>query len=170
MVKVFICCKLNLVAMQVREAMYPEYKVLPNATKLYSGAMKKVEKLMGPILRTICCLGQGQLIRRQIANLLQFGCQMDAHLLFQALDTFNHGVVNEIKRHYRNPEKHPYPKKENPLLFETNSLLEACGMDDPMQKIYITSQPLEGLPVLLFLFLLTYLPKVSLAESSTLLV
>ncbi len=32
-------------------------------------------------------------------------------------------------------------------------------MHDPLDKIYITSQPLEGLPVLLFLFLLTYLPK-----------
>ena len=32
-------------------------------------------------------------------------------------------------------------------------------MDDPSSKIYITSPPLEGLPVLLFLFLLTYLPK-----------
>lgn len=32
-------------------------------------------------------------------------------------------------------------------------------MDDPMHKVYITSQPLEGLPVILLLFLLTYLPK-----------
>jgi WASH complex subunit strumpellin len=145
---------------QVREALYPEYKVVANASKLYSGAMKKVEKLMGPILRTVCNLGQGQLIRRQIANLLQFGCQMDAHLLYQALDTFNKGVVSEIRRHYRSPDKHPYPARDNPLLFETNTLLEAGGMDDPLHKIYITSQPLEGLPVLLFLFLLTYLPKV----------
>lgn len=122
--------------------------------------MKKVEKLMLPILKIVRSLGQGQLIRRQVANLLQFGCQMDAHLLYQALDTFNVGVVNDVKRHYRNPEKYPYPKKENPLLFETNALLESCGMDEALHKIYITSHPLEGLPVILFLFLLTYLPKV----------
>lgn len=146
---------------QVREALYPEFKILANGSKLYSGAMKKVEKLMGPVLRVVCNLGQGQLVRRQITNVLQFGCQMDAHLLFQALDTLNHGVVQEIRRHYRLPDRHPYPDRSNPLLQETTALLEACGMDDPLQKIYVTSQPLEGLPVLLFLFLLTYLPKVS---------
>ena len=32
-------------------------------------------------------------------------------------------------------------------------------MNDPCNKIYITSQPLEGLPVLLFLFVMAYLPK-----------
>jgi hypothetical protein len=37
--------------------------------------------------------------------------------------------------------------------------VEAVGLDDPLHKIYITTYPLEGLPVLLFLFLLTYLPK-----------
>lgn len=143
---------------QVREELFPEHRVLPNATKLYTKAMKNVEKLMLPLLKFIRRIGQGQLIRRQIANVLQFGCQLDAHLLHHALDTFNRGLVNDIYRHYRDP-KYPYPAKENPLLFETTSLLESCGMDDPFFKIYITSQPLEGLPVLLFLFLLTYLPK-----------
>ena len=121
--------------------------------------MKKVEKLMLPLLKHIRRLGQGQLIRRQISNVLQFGCQLDAHLLHQALDTFNRGLLNDVRRHYRNPEKHPYPAKENPLVFEATALVESCGLDDPMDKIYITSQPLEGLPVLLFLFLLTYIPK-----------
>ncbi len=123
--------------------------------------MKKVENLMLPLLKFIRKIGQGQLIRRQMANLLQFGCQLDAHLLYQALDTFNKGLLNDVKRHYANPETHSYPAKDNPLMFETTALLEACGLDDPMSKIYVTTQPLEGLPVLLFLFLLTYLPKVS---------
>jgi WASH complex subunit strumpellin len=116
---------------------------------------------MLPLLKFVRKIGQGQLIRRQISNLLQFGCQLDAHLLYQALDTFNKGLVNDVKRHYVHPATSPYPTKENPLLFETAALLEACGLDDPMSKIYVTTEPLEGLPVLLFLFLLTYLPKVS---------
>lgn len=143
--------------------MYPEHKIPINASKLYANAMKKVEGLMNPILKTLLKIGQGQLLRRQIANLLQFGCQLDAHLLFQALDTFNRGLLNDVKKHYASPDKHPYPAKGNPLLRETAALLEACGLDDPMHKIYITSQPLEGLPVLLLLFLVTYLSKVSAA-------
>lgn len=145
--------------LQVRDGLYPELRVSPSASKLYANAMKKVENLMLPILKFVRKIGQGQLIRRQISNLLQFGCQLDAHLLYQALDTFNKGLVNDVKKHYADPSK-PYPSKDNNLLVETTALLEACGMDDPMCKIYVTSQPLEGLPVLLFLFLLTYLPKV----------
>lgn len=131
-----------------------------NALKLYASAMKKVEALMLPVLRFLRTIGQSQLLRRQIANLLQFGCQLDAHLLFQALDTFNRGLLNDMRKHHAQPHKHPYPAPDNPLLKETTTLLEASGLDDPSAKIYVTSQPLEGLPVLLLLFLLTYLPKV----------
>lgn len=145
---------------QVREALFPEYRTVSNATKLYANAMKKVEKLMLPLLKHIRRIGQSQLIRRQISNVLQFGCQLDAHLLHQALDTFSRGLITDVRRHYQQPDKYSYPSEGNPLLPETAALCEACGLDDPLSKIYITSQPLEGLPVLLFLFLLTYLPKV----------
>lgn len=145
---------------QIRNALFPEYKTPPNSSKLYVNAMKKVENLMLPLLKFVRKLGQGQLIRRQISNLLQFGSQLDAHMLYQALDTYNRALMNDIRMHYANPEK-PCPDKDSPLLFETTVLLEACGLDDPMQKVYITTQPLEGLPVLLFLFILSYLPKVT---------
>lgn len=144
---------------QIREALFPEFRTPPNATKLYASGMTKLKNLMLPLLILIRRLGQSQLIRRQIAHSLQFGCQLEAHLLYQALDTFNHGLLNDIRKHYKQPDKFPYPEKENPLLFETASLMESCGMDDPLHKIYITSQPLEGLPILLFMFLLTYLPR-----------
>jgi hypothetical protein len=124
--------------------------------------MKKVEKLMIPLLKSIRRIGQTQLIRRQIANLLQFECQLDAFQLYQSLSTFDRALMNDIRNHYRYPDRYPYPDPStNPLMFETTSLLEACGKDDPLHKIYITSDPLEGLPQLLFLFLLSYLPKVS---------
>lgn len=144
---------------QIREALYPEHKIPSNASKLYANAVKKTENLMLSLLKSIRKLGQIQLIRRQIANLLQFGCQLDAHLLFQALDSFNRGVMTDVSRHYAHPDKFSFPSRDNPLLFETTALLEACGLDDPLNRIYVTTDPLEGLPVLLFLFLLTYLPK-----------
>lgn len=143
---------------QVRSALYPEHKIPENASKLYINAVKKVENLLLPVLRIVRKIGQGQLLRRQICNLLEFGCQLDAHLLYQALDTFNRGLVKDIKKHYLQPDS-PYPSEDSPLLGETTALLDACGLDDPMHKIYVTTQPLEGLPVLLLLFLLSYLPK-----------
>ena len=144
---------------RIREELSPDHLIVQNSVKMYGSAMKRVQQLMLPLLKTIRRLGQSQLIRRQVAQCLQFGCQLEAHSLYQSLDTFNKSLVNDIKRHYTHPEKFPYPVKESPLLFETVSMIESCGMDDPFHKVYATSEPLEGLPVLLFIFLLTYLPK-----------
>ena len=158
--------------------------------------MNKVENLMLPLLKFMRIIGQGQLIPRQIAFLLQFNCQMDAHLL-QSLDTFNHTLMNEIRRHYHEPEKYRYPSSDNMILYETMVMMmmmedknDDGGSDDDddlysvylfidlyllcryywmhqgwviqcrKYTVYVTTEPLEGLPVLLFLFLLIYQPKV----------
>ena len=90
---------------------------------------------MAPILQFICRIGQGQLIRRQIAYTLQLGCQLDAHMLYQTLDTFNTSLMNDVIQHYRHPEASPYPTNENPILVETATLLQACGLEDPLDKV-----------------------------------
>jgi hypothetical protein len=90
-------------------------------------------------------IGQGQLIRRQIAFLLQFNCQMDAHLLYQSLDTFNHTLMNEIRRHYHEPEKYSYPSSDNMILYETMVLMMVedknddgeSDDDDDLYSIYL---------------------------------
>ena len=84
--------------------------------------MNKVENLMLPLLKFMRIIDQGQLIPRQIAFLLQFNCQMDAHLL-QSLDTFNHTLMNEIRRHYHEPEKYSYPSSDNMILYETTVMM-----------------------------------------------
>jgi WASH complex subunit strumpellin len=145
---------------QVRDGLYPEHRTGPATARLYATAVRKVENLMLPILICVRRIGQSQLIRRQLNSLMRFGCQLDAHNYYLALDTFNRGLTKDMKNHNRHPDKYPYPNQEmNPLLFEVSELLSAAGMDDPLEKIYITTSPLEGLPQLLFLFLLTYLPK-----------
>ena len=66
---------------------------LPIPTTHTQPAVKKMEPLMPSMLKHVCRIGQSQLIRRQMAFSLRFGCQLDAHLLFQALDTFNAGTI-----------------------------------------------------------------------------
>lgn len=119
----------------MRESLFPEYRVVAATSKLYIAGAAKLDKLMDPLLAFLCRIGQGQLIRRQIAYSLQFGCQLDAHLLFQALDTFNTSLLNDVLKHYRQPDKYPYPPGKSPLLPETAALLEACGLDDPLHKV-----------------------------------
>ncbi len=146
----------------MRTQLFPECRILPPASvKVYANLVKKLEPMMMNLLTSIRRIGQGLLIRRQITNVLKLSCQLDAHLLFQSLESYNKGLLNDIQRHYENPEKFPsYPSDNNPVLYELTALLEACGLDDPVQKVYITTSPLEGLPEVLFIFLLTYLSKV----------
>lgn len=134
---------------------------LGNIPKLCAGTIKMIEGVLPVFLSTLLKLGQNQLLRSHITQSLQFNCHMDAHVLHLALNSLNTAVLNDMKRHYGDPDKFAYPEKTNPLLFEMTRLLESCGMDDSTQKIYITAQPLENLPLLVLLFLITYVPKVS---------
>mmetsp|Transcript_15176 Transcript_15176/g.51428 ORF Transcript_15176/g.51428 Transcript_15176/m.51428 type:complete len:486 (+) Transcript_15176:2-1459(+) len=143
----------------IREALFPASKTPPNPGKLYAGAAKKVEKLMLPMLKAVRKIGQAQLIRRQIANVLRFSCRIDANLLYQAVDTLNKAVLSDVRMHYRRPDSAPLPAEDNPLLEELGRIVDACGADDPMAKVFVTSTPLEGMPVLLMLFVLSYMPK-----------
>ncbi len=152
----------------MRNFLSPEYKLPENATRFYTTAIKKLETLLPPLLSYLHKIGQGQLIRRQITFSLQFGCQLDAHLLYQSLDTFQQSVLMDIKRQhtaeYARTQGRPNAnaiEKMNSLLAELTQLCEACGLDDPLQKVYVTTTPLQGLPVILFIFLIAYLPKVS---------
>ena len=120
-----------------------------------------MDNFLPNILTLIQRIGQAQLLRKEIHQIVQFNCKMDANLLFLSLDVFNQCLIQDIKRHELNPENTSYPdQKNNSLLMDTCSLLESCGLDDVADKVYITSHPLEGLPVLLLLFIITYLPKV----------
>lgn len=57
------------------------------------------------------------------------------------------------------PDTSPLPS--NPLLPDISSYLETSGINNPITKIYITSEPLDGLPLLLFLFILTQLQNLT---------
>lgn len=115
-------------------------------------ALQKTQKLWPQLLDFVTKIGTSQLIRRQIANELNFSCKMDSHLLFCTLDTLNRGLINDVEAHYNRPESKPYPG--NPLLPNLSDFLETAGINNPITKIYITTEPLEGLPCLLFLFVL----------------
>ena len=43
-------------------------------------------------------------------------------------------LLADIERHYQDPSL-PYPKEENPLLFELTAYLEAAGFHNPLLKV-----------------------------------
>jgi WASH complex subunit strumpellin len=135
-------------------------------TTLYTTLAKKLEGILPTVLRILCRVGQYQLIRAQIAHLLQFRCQHDASLLYDAVSALNLGVLQDIESHYIKPKLSPdddgydYPRSDNPFLTEVSQILQTCGKDDAFRKVYMTTQPIEGLPVLLLALIASSLPNV----------
>lgn len=72
-------------------------------------------------------------------------------------------LLAEIEAHYKDPSK-PYPKESNPLLYELSTYLDWAGISNPYTKIYVTTKNLEYFSVLLFLFVVSQLPKLTYAK------
>ncbi|KAJ1461470.1 WASH complex, subunit strumpellin [Pelagophyceae sp. CCMP2097] len=151
---------------QLRDALHPNQH-LPSQrnAKLYQGAVRQVEKVMPELLHRIRAVGHAQLLRRAIAHALKFKSQTDANALFLSLANVDSAVLGDVMEHYRSPETVAYPlpdggaQKPRKLLQDLSRLLDASGLGDPAQKIYVVTQALEGLPTLLLLFVLSYMGK-----------
>lgn len=135
----------------------PTSKFPPNHQKLYDLAQSKTQKIWKNFRNYIVKIGQAQLIRRQIAHELNFTCQMDSKVLYCTLDVLNKALINDVQAHYQRPDEKKYP--ENPLLPDFTKFLETAGINDAITKIYITTEPLEGLPCIMFLFVLSQISK-----------
>nr|XP_056710522.1 WASH complex subunit 5 [Euleptes europaea] len=126
--------------------------------KVYSTAIAKTQKIWAAYLDAIMKVGQMQILRRQIANELNYSCRFDSKHLAAALENLNKAILADIEAHYQDPSL-PYPKEDNTLLYEITAYLEAAGTHNPLNKIYITTKRLPYFPVVNFLFLISQLPK-----------
>lgn len=146
------------------KSLNPVKGLISNPAKLYSYYQTKAAKLWQPFSNVVLKVGQMQLLRRQIANELNFTCKFDSKFLASALQTMNEGLMADIEAHYQDPTK-PYPSEDNPLMFELTSYLECAGISDPLAKIYITPKRLPYFSLFTFLFVITQLPKVDYVKS-----
>ncbi|XP_076341364.1 WASH complex subunit 5-like [Tachypleus tridentatus] len=105
-----------------------------------------------------------QLLRRQIKFELNTTCKFDSKHLASALQTMNEALLAGIEAHYKDPSK-PYPKEDNPLLYELSCYLDWAGISNPLAKIYITPKPLQHLALFMFLFTVSLLPKLTYVKS-----
>lgn len=139
-------------------AVSPLRSIVANSSKVYLAAITKTQKIWSAYLETIMKVGQMQILRRQIANELNSSCRFDSRHLAAALDNLNKALLADIEAHYRDPSL-PYPKEDNTLLYEITAYLEAAGIHNPLNKIYITTKRLPYFPIANFLFLIAQLPK-----------
>jgi len=141
--------------------LHPTSTIPVNTDKLYAAAVAKFAKSFAIFLPRICKIGQMQLLRRQIASLLNSTCKIDSKQLFHNLEAMNESLLADIQAHYMSPDSKPYPdEEENPLLFELTKYLEYTGINDPLTKIYITTTPIDNFPLLMFFFILSQVKNI----------
>lgn len=107
--------------------------------------------LMLPMLTCFRRVGQAQLLRRMIRFELQRRARVDAKLLQHTVSTYNSSVLSS----------------EKPLDGDPDDMKNLCdmtialGIGDPLETIFMRTDPLEGLPVLMLFFVITYIPKLA---------
>ncbi|XP_075937484.1 WASH complex subunit 5 isoform X3 [Anarhichas minor] len=136
----------------------PIQGIVGNASKVYASAVGKTQKIWGAYLEAIMKVGQMQILRQQIANELNYSCKFDSKHLAAALENLNKSLLADIEAHYQDPSL-PYPKEDNTLLYDITAHLEAAGIHNPLNKIYITTKRLPYFPIINFLFIIAQLPK-----------
>ncbi|XP_037022641.1 WASH complex subunit 5 isoform X2 [Artibeus jamaicensis] len=139
-------------------AVSPIKSIVANSNKIYFSAIAKTQKIWPAYLEAIMKVGQMQILRKQIANELNYSCRFDSKHLAAALENLNKALLADIEAHYQDPSL-PYPKEDNTLLYEITAYLEAAGIHNPLNKIYITTKRLPYFPIINFLFLIAQLPK-----------
>uniref|UniRef100_A0A671X5A1 WASH complex subunit 5 n=1 Tax=Sparus aurata TaxID=8175 RepID=A0A671X5A1_SPAAU len=145
-------------------AVNPVQGIVANANKVYASAVAKTQKIWGPYLEAIMKVGQMQILRQQIANELNYSCKFDSKHLAAALENLNKSLLADIEAHYQDPSL-PYPKEDNTLLYDITAHLEAAGIHNPLNKIYITTKRLPYFPIINFLFIIAQLPKLQYSKN-----
>ncbi|CAG2056387.1 unnamed protein product [Timema podura] len=136
----------------------PNTTLISNPARFYIQYTSRAQKVWPQILEWTHKVGQLQVLRKNIAYELNTSCKFDSKHLAGTLQTMNDALLTEIQRHYKDPTK-PYPKEENPLLYELSTYCDWAGISDPYSKIYITTNNLQFFSLLTFLFTISQVPK-----------
>eukprot|EP00299_Pterocystis_sp_00344_P017522 c8776_g1_i1.p1 GENE.c8776_g1_i1~~c8776_g1_i1.p1 ORF type:complete len:1014 (-),score=293.32 c8776_g1_i1:149-3190(-) len=129
--------------------------------KVYPHMQSRLQKYLSQTAEMVAQIGLVQLLRRHISNELNFTCKLDSNLLANCLEAMNKALITDVQLHYSDPTK-PYPgagEEEAPILAEVSKYLDWAGISHPFSKIYITSEPLDHFPLVVFVLVLSQLTR-----------
>ncbi|XP_067001738.2 WASH complex subunit 5 [Anabrus simplex] len=148
----------------VSKGLSPTTSLVRNPTRFYTQYTSRAQKVWPQILDWILKVGQMQLLRKHIAYELNISCKFNSKFLAAALQTMNEALLSEIESHYKDPSR-PYPKEDNPLMYELSTYLDWAGISNPYAKIYITTKNLQHFSLLTFLFVISQLSKLQYVKN-----
>ena len=81
--------------------------------------------------------------------------------LFLCMENLNNGISNDMNnRIYDNKMSEEDTLKENELIYEASKLFNFIGVSEPLNKIYMTPEHLESLPLIFSLLTSIILPGI----------
>jgi WASH complex subunit strumpellin len=144
----------------LRNHLHPTSQFPNQPRKLYTEALKRLNGICPHFLVFVVFIGQAQLLKRQIANELNFSARLDSKMLSCALETLNASLLSDVRNHYSMPDEKPYPG--NPILPDITEFLDTSGVSNPISKIYITTEEaMDGIAVLLFVLTVNICQKLN---------
>ncbi|XP_067928374.1 WASH complex subunit 5-like [Watersipora subatra] len=142
----------------------PIDRVSSSDQRTYGQMTQAGSRLWPAFVAQILKIGQMQLIRRLMAHELATSSKFDSKFLASALSNVNMALLNDVERHYKDPAL-PYPREDNPLMYELSSYLETVGISNPLDKIYITTKNIPSLSLAMFMLVTSQLPKLQYSKS-----
>ncbi|XP_012267636.2 WASH complex subunit 5 [Athalia rosae] len=130
--------------------------------KQYLSISSRCSKTWPPMVDWVLKIGHLQMLRKKITYELNIACKFSAKQVETALDTFNKAVLSEIRRTYNSNEQLDPTRKE--LLRNLSTRLNWAGLNDPYEKRYINAANLKNIDIIIFLFTIAQLQKISYSK------
>jgi len=135
----------------------------PKTLHPYREGIVNGAKIWDSYANIIMKVGQIQLIRRHVAQELNFSCQFDSKHLAGSLANLNEALLTDVRAHYADPSK-TYPGDH--IMAELAEYLDCAGVTNPLAKIYVTTKKLQYFPVTVFFFCISQLQKLEYSKSA----
>lgn len=107
--------------------------------------------LLVNLINPILFIGQCILLRKLICRELLMSARIGSNKIYLSLENLNKSLLNDLTNRSYDNELNSIETivHENNMIFEVSKMLNFIGMSDPLRKIYITSEPIEHLPLLM---------------------
>ncbi|KAK9877977.1 hypothetical protein WA026_020192 [Henosepilachna vigintioctopunctata] len=124
-----------------------------NPSKFYQNCINRTARLWPQFLDNVLKVGQLQLLRKLLAFHLNLSARFNAKNLEASLQSLSKALMSDMK------SDQDWTSED--VLFDLSHYFDYTGINNTFSKIYITSTAQLDYALLLFVFVISYLPKLS---------
>lgn len=152
---------------QISKDLSPNTKSISNPAKLYPQYLNKMSKYTNSINDYLIKIGQLQILCQLLRNELSSCAQFESKNLYQCLETLNKSLLNDLNLYY-SKQGISLPTDNQKLMTNICAYLKWVGQDNPYHKIYVTTRNIPYFPLVMFLYSLSVLNKISYSTTQDL--